>query len=383
MQRCYVRRARRADQRRLRRHRQHVGHGRRASARSKARPAVGLSRTCAEPSLGTLTILPSGADDAEVGIKVVMGVKRAADTCSAPDYVGCVVARRAVRFVPGRETRVVVEMDLACLDVPCGALESCKKGQCVPVTCAGDAECGPDGGGPDGALVDGAVPDGAVVVPDATVADGAVPDAGPDASTDASLDGPSCAGSCVVGERRCTADLEGRARLRDHGRAVPRARADGQRQRHVRRRTRRATVRSSPRRARATRPRAARARDVCVERGIRRSLRDGHRGVPLRRLDERVRRSEDVPGDAVRMREPRRLPPELRLLACARRVRHRHGGAVRHERVPRLRLHATRDAVGGRRSVGGRQRRAQPGQLTASRPSTPIRRRAPRRARST
>ena len=51
--------------------------------------------------VGTLIIYPSGANDAEVGIRVVGGIGRSAQECKAGNYAGCVVARRIEKFVEG------------------------------------------------------------------------------------------------------------------------------------------------------------------------------------------------------------------------------------------------------------------------------------------
>jgi len=107
----------------------------------ETRPPVASTDACGQDgSIGTLTILPSVSEDDEVAIKVVMGLHQQGDACTPPAYKGCIVARRVARFVPGRASRLSVEMDIPCKDVPCGELETCSHGRCVPVRCV-DGDC--------------------------------------------------------------------------------------------------------------------------------------------------------------------------------------------------------------------------------------------------
>lgn len=153
---------------------------------SKCEPGNGGGR------IGQLVVQPSDAKDADFAFKVVTGVGSLADACKAPDYKGCIVARRALRFLPHEDLEVVVDMRRSCLDNPCDPSSTCVKGICRsarisdPSGCKSGAPCGeealasgapPSGdGGTDGAVTDGAVPDGGLS--DGAVGDGAV-DAGP------------------------------------------------------------------------------------------------------------------------------------------------------------------------------------------------------------
>jgi hypothetical protein len=89
--------------------------------------------------VGMLVVVPSGDDGAEIGLRVVTGTKgKRSDECAPPDYKGCIVARRAIRFLPHTKLTVPVTMRASCKDVPCGgaAFSTCVKGQCVDASVA-------------------------------------------------------------------------------------------------------------------------------------------------------------------------------------------------------------------------------------------------------
>jgi hypothetical protein len=85
------------------------------------------------PRIGTLTIVPKGAKDAVVAVKVVTGVDATPDKCLPPEYKGCIVARRAVRFAPHDERELSIFMSLACENRSCDAGSTCRDGVCVPL----------------------------------------------------------------------------------------------------------------------------------------------------------------------------------------------------------------------------------------------------------
>jgi hypothetical protein len=161
----------------------------------------------ASGELGSIVLYPSGADDGEVAFKVVTGIKQSADACVGPDYRGCIVARRSLRYQPHTAIVVHVEMDVACLNVPCGELETCKSGSCVPARCADPASCSDQ---PDATAPDASTSDGEVDAPDDAGRDGDAappPDTGPDA-----IPCPPCgdnqeckAGVCTCKPSPCTA----------------------------------------------------------------------------------------------------------------------------------------------------------------------------------
>jgi alpha-tubulin suppressor-like RCC1 family protein len=133
----------------------------------ETRPPTGASTQCdpATRSLGDVVLVPSGDAHGDVAIKVVVGVGRPADRCAPPAYEGCIVARRALKYVEGATLTLPIVMHESCVDVPCSPTETCVEGgRCVsavvrdPSRCAQASGCGedqlgapadPDGGVPD------------------------------------------------------------------------------------------------------------------------------------------------------------------------------------------------------------------------------------------
>ncbi|MFI5300949.1 MAG: hypothetical protein ACHREM_22940, partial [Polyangiales bacterium] len=88
----------------------------------------------ADRTIGTLVVTPSGANDEDVGIRVVAGVTTKPEDCAANGYVGCVVARRTVRFTPHSSIDVDVALDGQCEGISCDAFHSCALGSCIEAT---------------------------------------------------------------------------------------------------------------------------------------------------------------------------------------------------------------------------------------------------------
>ena len=110
--------------------------------------ATTTTRHCeSDGTIGSLVIVPSDDKDARFGIRVVAGVGKDPDDCAASGYLGgCIVARRTLRFVPHTALKLPVELTLDCLDIPCGALETCSHGTCVPAEIVYPSECAKPGG---------------------------------------------------------------------------------------------------------------------------------------------------------------------------------------------------------------------------------------------
>ncbi len=91
--------------------------------------------------IGSLVIVPSRGDDDHIAIRVATGVDRNVDGCSVPsdggtaDIAGCIVARRALRFVPHASITLPVVMRTACKGVDCAFDRTCVAGKCVPARC--------------------------------------------------------------------------------------------------------------------------------------------------------------------------------------------------------------------------------------------------------
>jgi hypothetical protein len=130
-------------------------------------PLTTVTTCAADGTVGSLVVTPSGDASEEFAVRVVSGVKRNVDECKAPDYgQGCIVARRAMRFVERTPLTLPIAMRAACAGVACGPEQTCVKGACVDARvdsarCEG-AGCDEDtlGGGSGGR-------DGGVVVPTA------------------------------------------------------------------------------------------------------------------------------------------------------------------------------------------------------------------------
>jgi outer membrane protein assembly factor BamB len=197
-------------------------------------PPTTESTTCSPGGhLGTVVLVPSGANNAEVGFKVVTALNgESADTCaSAPDTstdTNCIVERRALRYIPNTALDVIVHMSKACAGQFCDPLSTCVNGTCVNAIIPDPAQCegagctesvlpGEDGGegeggvdaGHDATIADATVVDGTAVdstVNDAHSADGPSPDAPPDAPSDAPHDATSDAPATDASEASAPTD---------------------------------------------------------------------------------------------------------------------------------------------------------------------------------
>lgn len=95
--------------------------------------------------IGTLVVVPSSATDAEIAVRIVAGVDRPVEECSAStSYAGCIVARRWLRFEPHTELTLPIELHLDCKSVACNATSTCVHAGCQspvvtnPGSCSGD-----------------------------------------------------------------------------------------------------------------------------------------------------------------------------------------------------------------------------------------------------
>ncbi len=136
------------------------------------KPASTVSMACdpATGHLGTVVLLPSGADDTEVDFRVTAGFGQSVEACKAPFGPGCIVARRALRYIPNTPLYVPVTLSVSCNGVPCGATSTCQNGACVdphvdPTQCTDPSGCDvADGGtppvdaGPDTGVPDAGAP---------------------------------------------------------------------------------------------------------------------------------------------------------------------------------------------------------------------------------
>ena len=106
--------------------------------------------TCdANGDVGSLVIVPSGAKDDEIGIRVVAGLTVDPEQCASHGYAGCIVARRTLRYTPHSSLDVRVALTSDCVGLSCDVLHTCSLGQCVdpstnaPLTAPDGAPLGP------------------------------------------------------------------------------------------------------------------------------------------------------------------------------------------------------------------------------------------------
>gem|GEM_PF-2880696 len=82
--------------------------------------------------IGSIVVLPHESKEGQVGIEIVAGIAKGADECRRDNFAGgCIVARRSLNFVKHHGLQLPIELEAACVDVPCGATETCRKGACV------------------------------------------------------------------------------------------------------------------------------------------------------------------------------------------------------------------------------------------------------------
>lgn len=133
--------------------------------------------------IGSLVVTPGPGGHAAIVVAVAFDTARApnATACKPPAYGGCIVARRFFAFTSHKDLRLPITIDPDCLDVPCNATSTCRKGHCYDSMSDTGGEPGDDGhgGATEAGIVDGAI--------DGFVPDGAGPDGAP---TDGAVDAP-------------------------------------------------------------------------------------------------------------------------------------------------------------------------------------------------
>jgi hypothetical protein len=146
-------------------------------------PTSTAPRCTAEGTVGSLVVVPSDDEGALVAVQIVVGVDARTEAC-ASDPSACIVAKRALRFIPHEPLKVKVGLDRACEGVTCEGAQTCVEGVCRDAVIGdstacegdgcGDTALGPGGGG---GPADGAPPVDATVAADAAT-DGATGEAG-------------------------------------------------------------------------------------------------------------------------------------------------------------------------------------------------------------
>lgn len=97
--------------------------------------------------IGSLVLVPGRSAGQQVAFEVVVGVEQPTENCAANAYSGgCIVARRALSFIPNKTLTLPVQLELSCLDVPCGTTQSCRSGVCVSASVRNPSDCALPGG---------------------------------------------------------------------------------------------------------------------------------------------------------------------------------------------------------------------------------------------
>jgi hypothetical protein len=111
-------------------------------------PSLTSTSCDAKGNVGSIVLVPSGSDDADIGVRVVAGVTRAPDDCATYGYDGCIVARRSLAFIPHQSLDLTIALQGACIGNACDALHTCLDGVCQDANLtppASAADAGPTG----------------------------------------------------------------------------------------------------------------------------------------------------------------------------------------------------------------------------------------------
>lgn len=112
------------------------------------RDPVTVTTQCDAGVIGSLVVVPSADDGAEVGFQIVTSLgQQPVTSCDPEPAEHCIVARRALRFVPETPLRVPIVMRQSCAGVVCAPDETCVGGECAPAfidpsECADADGCG-------------------------------------------------------------------------------------------------------------------------------------------------------------------------------------------------------------------------------------------------
>ena len=105
-------------------------------------PALNTTFCDEKGNVGTLVVVPSGADDEQVAIRAVAGNGKDPEQCVAPAYgQQCIVARRALRYLPHASLTIPIALRVTCDGIPCGPTETCVKGLCRSAVIGDPEKC--------------------------------------------------------------------------------------------------------------------------------------------------------------------------------------------------------------------------------------------------
>jgi len=115
-----------------------------ALSQLESRPVSTETEQCDSSTgrIGSIVIVPGGEKDSDFAIRVVTGITMSADDCVTSGYgAGCVVARRALGFVPQETLHLPIRIEASCIGVPCEATQTCRSGSCVSATITNPNDC--------------------------------------------------------------------------------------------------------------------------------------------------------------------------------------------------------------------------------------------------
>lgn len=100
----------------------------------EAAPPSTTTNACSDDgNIGTIAVAPAGGKAERIAIRAILGVDVPVEQCTAEKkYLGCIVVRRELSFVPQTTSIVPIGFYLACRNVACDGNSTCKgRGQCV------------------------------------------------------------------------------------------------------------------------------------------------------------------------------------------------------------------------------------------------------------
>ncbi len=177
----------------------------------ETKPAATTSTYCgANGYLGSVVAVPSGAENASVAFRIVGAVGETLEECTEnPANGGCIVARRALNFIPNDTLTLSVPLLSSCEGIVCDPESTCVQGTCRPATIADPSACAasacgegalsPPDGGADGGL-DATTGEGGTGGDDGGGPDATLPtEAGPTGDGGGASDGASAFDASAAG----------------------------------------------------------------------------------------------------------------------------------------------------------------------------------------
>ena len=125
----------------------------------EGKDATTVTSTCSSDGrIGSLVVVPSGASNEHVALKIVAGRNYPVDDCRpsadpAHNYgphdspsTGCVVARRELSFIRHTPLKLDIDLRSSCVGEPCRPDQTCVGGSCVSSTIPDESVCSTEQG---------------------------------------------------------------------------------------------------------------------------------------------------------------------------------------------------------------------------------------------